>query len=189
MKVNVKPKKKVQINPKDVVLAEQERVAEIKSLVDAEDYDAALKNLLSDSPCNLHNFNSLKMELKGDQHKEDFAHRHGKLQDFTERPAPIEEAKVCLWSGSNEFGALRCHNQAICHPIETCVEHLGVEHPKRLHWCVYHVKHCLNSNGHLIPVSIKTPNDQGLCNECYVQKNGKKPEALWRVPGTKRIRK
>lgn len=184
-----KPPIKTQIDPKDVVLAERRRVESIKVLMDKKDYDAALENLMSDSDADFHYFNQVKGEMLGDQHFEAFSRKHGKLKDFLERPAPVREPGICIWSGVNDFGhPLRCHNKCLYHPIERVADHLGVERPKEMDFCVYHVKFCVDTDNHAIPVKIRTPNDKALCNECFVLQNGGQPRALDRIPGTRRKR-
>ena len=179
-------KKKGRINPKDFVLAERERVDEIKELIDSKQYDAALSNLMSDTDADLHYFNQVKSEALGEQHIEAFSRKHGKLH---ERPAPAEEPNTCIWMGVNDFShSLRCHNKCLYHPNERVTDQLGVERPKPLDYCVYHVKYCVNTDNHTVSVKVKILNEMALCNECFVLRNGHPPKALLRVPGTRRKR-
>mmetsp|Transcript_16165 Transcript_16165/g.34162 ORF Transcript_16165/g.34162 Transcript_16165/m.34162 type:complete len:366 (+) Transcript_16165:169-1266(+) len=173
-----------QINPKDFVLAERERVNEIKELMESKDYDAALSNLMSDTDEDLHYFNQVKREALGNRHDEAFLRKHGSLH---ERPAPAEEPNTCIWMGVNDFGhSLRCRNKCLYHPNECVTDPLGVERPKPLDYCVYHVKYCVDTDNHAVPIKVRIPNDMGLCNQCFVLRNGHPPEALLRVPGTRR---
>lgn len=167
-----------QINPKDYVLAERERVNEIKELIDAEDYEAALTNLMSDTDEDMHYFNKVKSETLGKRHDDAFARKHGKLY---ERPAPVEEPSTCcIWMGKNDFGhSLRCHNKCLFPALR--------KNGRPLDYCVYHVRYCVNTENHVVPMKVRLPNDVGLCNECYVLRFGHPPKALSRVPGTRRV--
>jgi len=181
--------KKKPTNPRDVILAEKERVYAIKKLIDGKDYNAALSNLMSDTDADFHYFNQVKSETLGKDHDDAFLRKHGKLKDFLERPAPIFEPGTCIWAGVNNFGQpLRCHNKSMLHPIERVADQLGVERPKPLDFCVYHVKYCVNTENHTIPVKICVANEMSLCNECFVLQNGHPPQELLRVPGTRRKR-
>jgi len=179
-------KKKGKINPRDCVLAERERVDEIKKLIESKQYDEALSNLMSDTDADFHYFNKVKSEVLGKKHDADFSRKHGKL---FERPPTAETANTCVWSGVNDFGhPLRCHNKCLCHPVEKVTDPLGVERPKQLDYCVYHVKYCVNTDNHRVPMKIRIENKMALCNECFLLKNGHPPKELLRVPGTRRKR-
>jgi len=179
-------KRKGKITPKDYVLAERERVDEIKTMIESKQYDEALSNLMSDTDADFHYFNKVKSEVLGKQHDDAFSRRHGKL---FERHPPVEAPNTCIWSGANDFGhPLRCHNKCLCHPVEKVTDPLGVERPKQLDHCVYHVKYCVNTDHHRVPMKIRTENEMALCNECFLLRNGQPPKGLLRVPGTKRKR-
>ena len=173
---------------KERITAESKRVDAIKQLLESHQYNAALIALREDTPEDLHYFNRIKGEAQGIRHFEKFndhKKKHGRLFDFEDRPAPIDEPTFCIWSGYNDFGhPLRCHNQCLKQPINQ----LGKTRSKPLHFCVYHTQYCLNTASHSIPMKIRTPNDQALCNECYIQRNGHPPVALLRIPGTRRKR-
>ena len=171
-------KKSAPTTPLDDVLAERGRVDEIRELIIKEDFDTALAALLSDTDEDLCYFNKVKSDSLGDEHFDTFSNKHGRLLDYEDRPPPIEECRICLWCGSH---TLRCHNQCIHHPIETVTDQLGVEHPKQMEFCSYHVKFCVNTTKHDIPVRIRIPNEDSLCNE--------PPKCLVRVPGTRRKRR
>ncbi|KAL7555291.1 hypothetical protein ACHAWF_018994 [Thalassiosira exigua] len=181
--------RKAPTNPGDAILAEKERVREIKKLIDSHDYTEALKELTSDTSEDFFYFNQVKSEVQGEKHDEAFLKRHGKLKDFQERPASVVETNVCLWTGVNHFNQpLRCHNKCLFHPVERVADQLGVEHPKPLNFCAYHVRYCVNTDNHAIPMQIRVPNEKALCNECFVLRNGRKPQELMRIPGTRRKR-
>ena len=188
---STKPKKKPRAKPEDFLSQERERVDAIKALMDTEQYDEAFASLLSDTDEDLHYFNQVKREMLGSKHDAAFEKKHGNLKDFMERPAPVEEPNTCIWSGKNDFKQqLRCVNKCLYHPVETVFNHqLGVEKPKQLDFCAYHVKYCVRSNHHhSIPVKISVQNADSLCNECYVMRHGEKPKDLARIPGTRRYR-
>ena len=181
-------KKPVPTTPLDDVLAERGRVDAIRELINAEDFDTALTTLLSDTDEDLHYFNKIKADSLGDEHFDTFSNKHGRLLDYEVRPPPIEKCRICLWCGTNDGHALRCHNQCIYHPIETITDQLGVEHPRPMDFCSYHVKFCVNTTKHDVPVRIRIPNEDSLCNECYILQNNKPPKCLVRIPGTRRKR-
>ena len=184
------PTKKITpTNPKDDVLAEIERVKVIKEMIDAKKHTSALAEMMADTDEDLHYFNKVKLETLGEQHMEHFSNKHGKLLDFESRPPPIEEHNICIWRGESDYGhPLRCHNKCLYHPIEVVTDQLGVDHPKQMNFCVYHVRYCVNTTKHEIPMKIRIPNEDGLCNECYTLRHNQPPKALLRVPGTRRIR-
>lgn len=181
-------KKAAPTTPLDDVLAERERIDEVRKLILAEDFNTALAALLSDTDEDLCYFNKVKADSLGDEHFDTFSNKHGKLLDYEDRPPPIEDCRICLWCGTNDGHALRCHNQCIYHPIETVTDQLGVEHPKRMEFCSFHMKFCVNTTKHDVPVRIRIPNEDSLCNECYILQNNKPPKCLMRVPGTRRKR-
>ena len=170
---------------KENIKVEKNRVESIKELMESKQYSTALRDLMSDTTEDLHYFNHIKGEVLGDRHYEAFAEKHGKLLDFQERLPPFEQINICLWSGLNDFGhPLRCHNRCMRQPVNQ----LGKERSKPLNFCVYHVYFCVNASHHPIPMRIRIPNDEALCNECYILRNGHPPSALMRVPGTRRKR-
>jgi hypothetical protein len=170
---------------KENIKVEKHRVESIKELMDSKQYSTALRDLMSDTAKDLHYFNHIKGEVLGDRHYEAFAEKHGKLLDFQERPPSFEQTNICLWSGLNDFGhPLRCHNRCMLQPVHQ----LGKERSKALNFCVYHVHFCVNSIHHPIPKRIRIPNDEALCNECYIMRAGHPPSALMRIPGTRRKR-
>lgn len=179
-------KKKGKVNPKHCVLAERERVNEVKKLIESKKYDEALFSLMSDTDADFHYFNKVKSEVLGKQHDDAFARKHGKL---FERPPPVETPNTCVWSGVNDFGhPLRCHNKCLYHPVEKVTGPLGLERPKQMDYCEYHVKYCVNTNKHRVPMKIRIENEFALCNECFLLRNGETPKELLRVPGTRRKR-
>jgi len=183
-------KKSAPTTPLDDVLAERGRVDEIRELIIKEDFDTALAALLSDTDEDLCYFNKVKADSLGDEHFDTFSNKHGRLLDYEDRPPPIEDRRICLWCGTQQdFGhALRCHNTCIYHPLETVTDQLGVEHPKPMDFCSYHVKFCVNTTKHDVPVRIRIPNEDSLCNECYILQNNMPPKSLVRIPGTRRKR-
>lgn len=44
--------------------------------------------------------------------------------------------------------------------------------------CIYHIKYCINIDHHELPIKIRVQNEDGLCNECFVLKNGCQPTKL-----------
>ena len=174
---------------KERITAERVRVDEIKKLMESKQYSVALRELTMDTPEDLHYFNKIKGDVQGHRHYEvfdDHTKKHGKLLDFEERPASLEEPTFCLWSGINDFGhPLRCHNQC----LKQHINQLGNVRSQPLHFCVYHVQYCIKGPTiHPIPMKVRTPNEQALCNECYIQQNCRPPTALLRIPGTRRKR-
>ncbi len=170
---------------KENIKMEKNRIESIKELMNSKQYTAALRDLMSDTAEDLHYFNHIKGEVLGDRHFEAFTEKHGKLVDFQDRSPPLEQVNICLWSGINDFcHPLRCHNRCLNQPINR----LGRARSKPLNFCVYHVHFCVNASHHPIPMKIRIPNDQALCNECYILRNGHPPTALMRIPGTRRKR-
>ena len=181
-------KKNTPTNPKDDIMAEIQRVKNIKEMIDAKDHVSALNEMMLDTHEDLHYFNKVKLASMAEQHEVHFAKKHGKLLDFESRPPPIQEHNICIWSGKNDYGhPLRCHNKCLYHPVETVTD-LGVDHPKQMSFCVYHVRYCVNTTKHEIPMKIRTANEDSLCNECYTLRYNQPPKALLRIPGTRRIR-
>ena len=179
-------KKREKIDPKGCVLAERERIDEIKTLIESEQYEEALRSLMSDTSADFHYFNQVKSEVLGKEHDDAFARRHGKL---FERTPPAETLNTCIWSGVNGFGhPMRCHNDCAYHLIEKVIDPLRVERPKQMDHCVYHVKYCMNTDNHRVPMKIRIENEFGLCNECFLLRNGEPPKEMLRVPGTRRKR-
>ncbi len=156
---------------------ERVRLDDIKKKLDSEDYDGALRNLLSDTSveCDLHYFNAVKNE-KDPHHSAAFQERHGKLIDFT-YPKEKIPPKDCIWIGRGYRNKrYRCHNKSI------------VCDGKEMHLCPYHMVWCVNTSSHPdIPVKINCPNESALCNECFVLKYGHAPKQLRRIPGTKKL--
>ena len=166
---------------KNYLRAEKERIEAINALLTSKDYTAALSTLMSDTNKDLHYFNRIKGEAQGEQHMKAFSRKHGKLRDFDERPPSIEHCDMCIWNGDDESGnSLRCQNTCLYNPGDK----LGVERPKSLNYCAYHVKYCANTDRHLIPKKIRTANNLALCNECFVLRNSHPPEVLDAIPGT-----
>mmetsp|Transcript_17854 Transcript_17854/g.35866 ORF Transcript_17854/g.35866 Transcript_17854/m.35866 type:complete len:204 (+) Transcript_17854:250-861(+) len=155
--------------------AERSRLDSIKKKLDSEDYDGALRHLLSDTSADLHYFNAVKNQ-EDPRHSEAFRERHGKLIDFT-YPRDKIPPKDCIWIGLGYRNKkYRCHNKSI------------ICDGKELHFCPYHVKFCSNSTNHPdVPVKINCPNESALCNECFVLRYGHAPKQLRRIPGTKKI--
>lgn len=191
-KTNIAPEKTNDVNviPTDTaeiktsLLAEKARVETIKALMTSKDYSAALSELMSDANEDLHYFNRIKGEAQGDQHLESFSRKHGNLLDFEERPPPTKQLNTCIWSGGDDKGnKLRCQNTCLYHPGDN----IGVEQPKSLNHCVYHVKYCINADKHAIPTKIRIANKLGLCNECFILRNSCPPKALDEIPGIVRI--
>jgi hypothetical protein len=165
---------------KSYLLAEKARVEAIKALMTSKDYNAALSKLMSDTNEDLHYFNRIKGEAQGERHLESFSRKHGNLLDFEERPPPVEQLNTCIWSGEDDKGnQLRCQNTCLYHPGDN----LGVEQPKSLNHCVFHVKYCINADKHAIPTKIRIANNLGLCNECFILRNSCPPKALDEIPG------
>jgi hypothetical protein len=182
-----KPNK--QLLPEDFVKEENERINDIKKLIDAKYYNAALKSLMADTDGDLHYFNKVKREAENTKHDASFDRRHGKLKcSVASKVAPERE---CLWHGQTDRGfPLRCHNKCINHSHETTTDHLGVSCPRPLDFCAYHVKYCVETINHSdLPVRIRVPNEHALCNECFILKTMQQPPILQRVPGTRRKRK
>ena len=162
------------------LLAEKERVEAVRVLMNSKDYTAALSNLMADSNNDLHYFNRIKGEVQGEQHLESFSRKHGKLVDFEERPSPVKQLNICTWSGEDEMGhPLRCQNTCLYPPDGNP----GVEQPKSVNCCVYHVKYCVNTEKHAIPMKIRKANNCGLCNECFILRNSCPPKDLDEIPG------
>ncbi len=178
-KTNIAPE--INDDVKTHLLAEKHRVDEIKTLMASNNYDAALGQLLSDTDKDLHYFNRIKGEFQGKRHLDSFSKKHGKLLHFDERPPPNIQHSICIWSGEDAMGnQLRCLNKCIYHPGEK----IGVEQPKSLNFCVYHVKYCVNTAKHSIPMRIRTANNLALCNECFIQCKSCPPMTLGETPGT-----
>jgi hypothetical protein len=162
------------------LLAEKERVEAVRVLMNSKDYTAALSNLMADSNNDLHYFNRIKGEVQGEQHLESFSRKHGKLVDFEDRPSPVKQLNICTWSGEDEMGnPLRCQNTCLYPPDGNP----GVEQPKSVNCCVYHMKYCVNTEKHAIPMKIRKSNHCGLCNECFILRNSCPPKDLDEIPG------
>ena len=179
-------------NSKDLVqgelLAEKERVEELRALIDGDSPGHALGELLGDTDNDLHYFNKLRSQVDPVGQRDAFERRHGKLIDFEQRPKEVPKANQCMWVETRGSTIWRCHNPCLFHPIQRVKGHLGAEHPKQMKFCIYHVKHCVQTDRHAIDVRILTPNRHGLCNECHCIRFGAPPAMLERVPGTGRKR-
>ena len=183
------PKKRQKFDPQDFVKLERERVGAIRELINAEDFNAALKSLMSDTDADFHYFNKVKNETISTQHEEAFARRHGKLKSSLNETSLVND-RTCLWHGETDRGfPLRCHNKCLNHPYEKVNNHLGVPLPRPLDFCAYHVRYCVETIKHAdIPIRIRVPNEHALCNECFVLKTNTRPPTLNRIPGTRRKR-
>ena len=172
------------------LLAEKERVEDLRALIDGGSPGRALCELVGDTDNDLHYFNRLRSEMDPDGQSAAFERRHGKLIDFEQRPKEVPKANRCMWVEARGSTVLHCHNPCLFHPILRVRGHLGVEHPKQMKFCIYHVKHCVQTDRHTIDVRVLTPNEHGLCNECHCIRFGVPPEKLVRVcvPGTRRKR-
>ena len=171
----------------DSIQKERIRLDDIKKKLDSEDYDGALRNLLSDADADLHHFMRLKALERGGggdgvksqkdpHHSVAFQERHGKLIDFT-YPKEKIPARDCIWIGRGYRNKrYRCHNKSI------------VCDGKELYLCPYHHIWCINTKCHPdIPVRINCPNESALCNECFVLRYGHAPKQLRRIPGTRKM--
>jgi hypothetical protein len=180
-------KKRPKFDPQDFVKEEKDRVDEIRELMDAKDYNAALKSLMSDADADFHYFNKVKSETISTKHEEAFARRHGNLKCSTD-DTKWTNNKTCLWHGETDRGfPLRCYNKCLNHPYENTANHLGVLLPRPLDFCAYHVRYCVETMKHgELPIRIRVPNEHALCNECFVLKTTVQPKTLNRIPGTRR---
>jgi len=160
------------------IKAEKSRLDSIKKQLDNEDYDAALRSLLSDTTADLHYFNAVKKEADPGGHNQAFLERHGKLIDFTHNQKDKRPPKDCIWIGLHGYRnkKYRCHNKSI------------VCDGKELNFCVYHAKFCINTSNHPdVPVKITCANEAAVCNECFVLQYGHAPKELTRIPGTRKM--
>ncbi|EJK76530.1 hypothetical protein THAOC_01702 [Thalassiosira oceanica] len=74
------------------LLAEKERVEELRGLIDGDSPGRALGELLGDTDNDLHYWNHLRWEIDPDGQSAAFERRHGKLIDFEQRPKEIPKA-------------------------------------------------------------------------------------------------
>lgn len=175
---------------KDALESEKERIKVIKALADANDYDAALKNLMTDAAGDFHYFNQIKASTMRERHDEIFSRVNGSMHSKDQSSNPDGVRRVCYWVGKNDRGhQLRCHNKSVNHPYDRVPDNLGVLRPKQLDFCYYHVRYCINTPHHGDrPMKISVANEFAFCNECYVMQNGHPPKEMMRVPGTRRKR-
>ena len=95
----------------------------------------------------------------------------------------------CSWQGFNPRGIPSfCKNTAIRHPWKSYVNAYGHNKVSKTGLCVYHQKYCIDKDKRHTKnlARIMLPNKDGLCNECYVLKNGSPPPALFHSPGVHR---
>ena len=150
-------------DPQNFVMEEKERVDEIRDLMNAKDYDAALKNMLSDTDGDYHYYNKVKNETMAKKHDEAFARRHGKLKRSIDETQMFDH-RQCLWHGKTDRGfPLRCHNNCLNHPHDKIINHLGKPYPRPLDFCSYHVRYCVETVKHGdMPIKIRVQNELAL---------------------------
>mmetsp|Transcript_13639 Transcript_13639/g.27771 ORF Transcript_13639/g.27771 Transcript_13639/m.27771 type:complete len:254 (+) Transcript_13639:828-1589(+) len=176
--------------PKDALESEKERIKAIKALADANDYDAALKNLMADAAGDFHYFNRIKASTMRERHDEVFSRVNGCSNSEDQTSSPDGVRRICYWVGENDRGhQLRCHNKTVNHPYDRLPDNLGMLRPKQLDFCYYHVRYCINTPHHGDrPIKINVANEFAFCNECYVMQKGHPPKELIRIPGTRQKR-
>jgi len=103
-----------------------------------------------------------------------------------------EDSSRCQWRGVDPTGrSIYCSNFCLIHPWQTQINIYGRSLPKRLSFCPYHSKFCIDVNSHHgnNPVKIRRINRFALCNQCYVLKMQQSPSVIqnFRVPGLKKV--
>jgi len=206
-----------QYQEREFYQTEKERIREISLLIQNERHEEALRQLLldTDESCGgLVYYNKIKFgkndnteqadgeKLKAIDRHEDKSYvppkndpmkspQNQNSKRVLEAPGKDKSTvQLCSWQGFNsQGGSLRCTNHAIQHPWKTFTNVYGDEEVKTFDFCAFHQKYCIDADQRHKDdfVKIDTPNQYGLCRECYIAKEGIPPSEMKHFPGITKV--